>query len=98
MDLVQRLKLIGNISLAAFRQPANLAEIGQVVTEILKILVNPRWRLNRHLGSSSKAKAHSEHFLWPHYERRLAKYGRNRLSRAGDIKDLSKFHFGSRFK
>ena len=36
----------------------NFFEIGQAMPEILKALVNPRWRLGRHLGSNSKAKKH----------------------------------------
>ena len=36
----------------------NLAQIGQVVPEILKNLQNPRWRLCRHFGYSSKVKTH----------------------------------------
>ena len=43
----------------------NLVEICQVVPDILKILVNPRWRLCRLFGSSSKVKTHREHICSP---------------------------------
>ena len=39
----------------------NLVEIGQNVPELLKILVNPKWRPCRHFGSSSKVKTPREH-------------------------------------
>jgi len=60
----------------------NLVEIGQVVPEILKILVNPildlvqRLRLIWNICIASM--------------RRPAKFGRNRSSRAGDNADFSK--------
>ena len=56
--------------------------------EILKILVNPRWRLNHHFGSSSKVKTHRN--ISVASMRRPAKFCRNRSSYAGDIKDFSK--------
>ena len=34
----------------------NLVEIGQIGPEILQILINLRWRLYRHFGSSSNVK------------------------------------------
>jgi hypothetical protein len=40
---------------------ANFEEIGKAMPEILQVSINPRWRLRRHLGSSSKVKTHPEH-------------------------------------
>ena len=66
----------------------NLIEIGQVLPEILKILVNPRWRLCRHLDLVQRLKLIGN--ISVASMRRPAKFGRNRSSRAGDIKDFSK--------
>jgi hypothetical protein len=40
---------------------ANLEEIGQAMPEILQVSLYPRWRLPRHLGSSTKVKTHPKH-------------------------------------
>ena len=54
------LKLIGNISIGLLRRPAKFSGIPSSNTEILKVMVNPIWRLNRHLGSRSKVKTDPE--------------------------------------
>ena len=39
----------------------NLEEIGQAMPEILQVSLYPRWRLRRHLESSTKVETHPKH-------------------------------------
>ena len=39
----------------------NLVEIIQAVFEILHVMLNPRWRLGRHLGLGQEIKTQPEH-------------------------------------
>ena len=87
MDLVQRLKLIGKYLYPQCDDLQNLAEIGQVVLEILKILVNPGWRLCAILDLVQRLKLMQNISMAS--VRRSAKFGRNPSSRAGDITGLS---------
>ena len=88
LDLVQRLKLTGNISVASMRRPANLVEIREVVPEILKILVNPRWRLCRHLDLVQRLKLIGNISIGS--MQRPAKFGKNQSISSGDIKYINK--------
>jgi len=54
----------------------------------ITVLVNPRWRLSRHLGSSSNVKTYHERILTQ--LRRSAKFIRNWSSYSGDISGVRK--------
>ena len=82
LDLVQRLKLIGNISVASMQRPAkfgrNRSSCAGDITDFGKSILDLVQRLKL-IGNISVASL-----------RRPAKFGRNLLSCSGDIKDCSK--------
>ena len=100
LDLVQRLKLIGNISVGLMRPPAKVSGnwssrardiTGFSKSEMAAILdIVQRLKLIRNISHTSIA-----------LTRRSVQFGINRSRRSGDIKDFSKSkmaavrHFGS---
>jgi hypothetical protein len=61
MDLVERLKLIGNISIASVRRPAKLGRNRSSGAGDINDFKKTKMAHSRHFGSSSKAKTHREH-------------------------------------
>ena len=82
MNLVQTLKLVGNVSPASIRRPAqfgrNRSSRAGDSEDLNKSILDPVQRLKLIWNISISSM------------RRPAKSGRNRSSRAGDIEDLNK--------
>ena len=88
MDLVQRLKLNGNISVASTRRSAKFGRNRSSRAGDIEDFNKSKRRLCRHFGSSSNVKTHRNISIGS--MRRHAKFGRVPSSRAGDIIGFSK--------
>ena len=71
-----------------------MVQIGQTMPDILQVLVNPRWRLRRHLGSNSKAISHPDH-IYGYIAWTCEIWCTNRPSDAGNIAGFSKFNMAA---